>query len=290
MKFETIEQNKKNYPVEFMCQVFGVSTSGYYTWGKNRKNREKKEKEYLDLSRKIEDIHKASKYKYGSPRIHPELEGLGYDVSPSTVARVMSKNGIKSKLKRKFKATTDSNHKLPVAPNHLMQDFTAYGPNQIWMSDISFIWTAEGWLYLAVVLDLYSRKIVGWALSSRMTKELVMAAYLRAKMRRKPGKHLIFHSDRGSQYASHLFRNLLLKHGVIQSMSRKGNCWDSAPVESFFHTLKTDHVYWYSYQTREEAFRSIFYWIEIDYNCQRSHSSLGNMSPDKFERKSKEIL
>jgi putative transposase len=180
------------------------------------------------------------------------MRGLGHDLSTSSVARLMRKYDIKSRLKRKFKATTDSNHKLPVAPNHLMQDFTAYGPNQIWMSDITYIPTKEGWLYIAGILDLYARKIVGWTGGSRMTKELVESAYLKAKAARKPGKHLIFHSDRGSQYASHTFTKLLRKHGVIQSMSRRANCWDSAPIESFWARLKTECTFWYQFSTRQE--------------------------------------
>jgi putative transposase len=191
----------------------------------------------VDEARKIrviEAIHIGSKNNYGSPRVADRERGLGLELSTSTVARLMRKYKIKSKLKRKFKVTTDSNHKLPVAPNHLMQDFTAYTPNKIRMSNITYIPTKEGWLYIAGIIDLYSRKIVGWTGGSRMTKELVMGASLKAKAYRKHGKWLIFHSDRSSQYASHTFTKLLGKHGVIQSMSRRANCWDSAPIESFW--------------------------------------------------------
>lgn len=285
MKFEAIDQNRGEYPVELMCQVFDVSKSGYYDWRKAAQKRKEREIREQKLVRTIEAIHMGSKDRYGSPRIFDRLQGLGCvdPVSESTVARRMKKHKIRSKLKKKFKATTDSNHKLPVAPNHLMQDFTAYRPDQIWMSDITYVWTREGWLYVCGIIDLFSKKIVGWAASQRMTKELVIAAYMRARRARLPGKHLIFHSDRGSQYAAHDFANLLRKHGVIQSMSRRGNCWDSAPIESFWGRLKTECVYWEDFVTRQAALSVISDWIENEYNTSRAHSAIGYATPVEAE-------
>lgn len=285
MKFYIIQGHRGEYPIDLMCRMFDVSKSGYYAWKKSYKKREVKSSAEQKLVRTIEAVHLGSNKNYGSPRVHGVISGLVDDVSESKVARLMRKNKIKSRLKRKFKSTTDSNHKLPVAPNHLMQDFTAYVPNQIWMSDLTYIKTSEGWLYVCAIIDLFSRKVVGWSASSRMTKEIVMAAYLRARRLRRPGPGLIFHSDRGSQFAALKFAAMLRKHKVIQSMSRKGNCWDSAPIESLWHTLKTEWIYWNCYATREDAFYSVKHWIEKEYNKVRAHSSLNNLSPDVFERK-----
>lgn len=285
MKFQAIEENRAVYPIELMVKVFGVSKSGYYDWRKATSKRDEREVREQKLVRTIEAIHLGSKNCYGSPRVHDRLSGLsGVDpVSPSTVARRMKKHRIRSKLKRKFKVTTDSNHKLPVAPNHLMQDFTAYGPDQIWMSDLTYVWTREGWLYVCGIIDLYSKKIVGWAASQRMTRDLVITAYMRARRARSPGKWLIFHSDRGSQYASRDFAALLRKHCVIQSMSRRGNCWDSAPIESFWGRLKTEYVFWEDFLSRQEALRGISDWIENDYNVRRAHSALDYATPTEVE-------
>jgi transposase InsO family protein len=233
--------------------------------------------------RAIEDIHKASRGTYGSPRILAELKGLGFKCSKSRVERLMKKYGIRAKTRRKFRVTTDSKHSLPVAPNVLDRDFSPEKPNAAWGGDITYVWTKEGWLFLAVIIDLYSRQVVGWSMDERMTRELTLSALRMAINRRKPGQGLIHHTDRGSQYASADYRRLLKAHDMICSMSRKGNCWDNAPIESFFHTLKTECIYWEEFETREEARRKIFEWIEVFYNRQRRHSTLGNLSPVNFE-------
>jgi len=284
MKFQAMKDHKEDYPIEFMCRVFGVSKSGYYEWMGKANSRNERTQLEQKLVRTIEAVHLGSKKKYGSPNVTPLLQGLGFDVSESTVARRMKKHGIRSKLKRKFKATTDSDHKLPVAPNLLMQDFTAYGPDQIWMSDITYIPTREGWLYVCGIIDLYSKKIVAWTASSRMTQDLVIATFLKACRDRSPDQQLIFHSDRGSQYASRAFRRLLRRLSVLQSMSRRACCWDSAPIESFWGRLKTECVFWENFATREEALRVIRDWIEHEYNTTRPHSSLDRMSPNEFEK------
>jgi putative transposase len=283
MKFQTIDDLRGGYPVELMCRVFRVSKSGYYDWRGRAAKRDERDVRDQRLVRTIEAVHLGSKKKYGSPNVADRLQGLGFDVSESTVARRMKKHGIRSKLKRKFKATTDSDHKLPVAPNLLMQDFTAYRPDQIWMSDLTYVPTREGWLYVCGIIDLFSKKIVAWTASSRMTQDLVILAYLKAVRARSPERHLIFHSDRGSQYASRAFRRLLRKHGVLQSMSRRACCWDSAPIESFWGRLKTECVFWEDFATRQDALHVLREWIESDYNATRPHSSLGRMAPEEFE-------
>lgn len=284
MKFEAIHDNRRAYPVGWMCQVFGVSTSGYYEWRAMAPRRALAEAERARLERTIEAVHLGSHRNYGSPRIAPFVQGHGHDVSKSTVARRMHDCSLRSRLKRKFKVTTTSNHKLPVAPNHLMQDFRAYRPNQIWMSDISYVPTREGWLYVCAVIDLYSRRIVGFAASQRMTVDLVIQAFLRAWYLRRPGKWLIFHSDRGSQYACRQFVTMLQSRGIIQSMSRRANCWDSAPIESLWARMKTECTYWYSFKTREEAYEAIRAWCD-EYNRDRAHSALENSSPCAFEKR-----
>jgi putative transposase len=266
-----------------MCRVLGVSTSGYHEWKARLENRNRANLINQKLIDLIKVIHIGSKRRYGSPVMRDRLCGLGYNLSESTVARRMRKHGIRSKLKRKFKVTTESDHKLPVKPNLLMQDFSAYSPNQIWMSDITYVNTSEGWLYVCGIIDLYSKKIVGWTASSRMTTDLVISAYLSARQKRKPKKHLIFHSDRGCQYASKKFTSLLSRHQVLQSMSRRANCWDSAPIESFWARLKTECVYWENFLTRQQALLTIHEWVEDEYNTTRPHSSLGYATPSEME-------
>ena len=283
MKFEAIDGQRNEFPVELMCRTLGVSKSGYYEWRGKSEKRDRDDVRDQKLVRTIEAIHLGSKKNYGSPRVADRLTGLDFDVSESTVARRMKKHGIRSKLKRKFKVTTESDHKLPVKPNLLMQDFTAYRPDQIWMSDITYVQTREGWLYVCAIIDLFSRKIVGWTASSRMTRDLVISAYLKARRARSPGKHLIFHSDRGSQYASHDFTALLRRDGVLQSMSRRACCWDSAPIESFWGRLKTECVYWEDFATRQDALQTIRTWIEIEYHLCRAHSGIDYATPAEFE-------
>lgn len=229
-------------------------------------------------------MHSKSRQVYGSPRIERALRNKGILTSKKRVARLMNENGIKARTKKKFKATTNSNHNLPVAGNILNQNFTTTKPDKVWTSDITYIWTSEGWLYLAVVLDLFTRQIIGWQVNNNLSKELVYEAIRKPIELRKPLNDLIFHSDRGVQYASNPVRMLLKNNGITQSMSNKGNCYDNAITETFFHTLKTELIYQVSYETRKEAELSIFEYIELFYNRQRLHSSLNYMSPVDYEK------
>lgn len=233
---------------------------------------------------KIKNIHSDKRACYGSPRIHAELKEEGERCSRKRVARIMRENNIQAKHKRKFKATTDSQHNLPIAPNLLKQNFKINKPNRIWTADITYCWTLEGWIYLAVVLDLFSRKIVGWSLDKRMTRQLVIDAFSKAYWSRKPKKGLIHHSDKGSQYASYDFQETLSCVGAIQSMSGTGNCFDNAVTETFFHSLKTELMFDKIFKTREEAKSAIFEYIEVFYNRDRRHSTLEYCSPSKFEQ------
>ena len=277
-----MKHQEKEYPVWLMCECFEVSKSGYYAWRK-RDNSEKAGKE-LSLLRKIEEIHLGSRRTYGSPRVFKVLKGIGEPCNKAKVERLMKKNGIRAKMKRKFRVTTDSNHKLPVAPNLLARNFSPKKPNQFWASDLTYVWTREGWLFLAVIVDLFSRQVVGWSLEKTMTTDLISSALRQAYFKRKPGSGLIFHSDRGSQYCSQEFRKLLKEYRMLQSQSRRANCWDNACVESFFHTLKTEMIYHEDFETRGQARRAIFEWVEAFYNRQRLHSTLGYKSPVDFER------
>jgi transposase InsO family protein len=219
--------------------------------------------------------------------IHKQLSKEGIKCSKKQVERLMVEQGLKARQKRKFKNTTDSNHDLPIKKNILNRQFKVSQPNKAWVSDITYIYTKEGWLYLAVIIDLYGRKVVGWSMDERITKELVLEALEMAINRREPARSLIFHSDRGSQYASHEFQRTLWEHGFISSMSRKGNCWDNAVSESFFSTLKTELIYQNQYESRGEAKRDIFQYIEIFYNRFRLHSALGYKSPEEYENERK---
>jgi transposase InsO family protein len=226
-----------------------------------------------------------SRYTYGSPRITIELREQGDTCSKNRVARIMRENDIKAKTARKFKVTTNSKHNMPISENLLNQNFSVSTPDRVWVSDITYIRTLEGWLYLSIILDLYSRKIIGWSVSDRITKKVVTDALLKAIWNRKPSKGLIVHSDQGSQYASIEFRNIIKRFGFKQSMSGKGNCYDNAVAESFFHTIKTECVYSEVYKSKSEAKSAIFDYIEIFYNRQRRHSTIGYMSPVDFEIK-----
>ena len=281
MKYWFMDQHRSEHGVQKMCRVIRASRSGYYSWKRQPQSKRQQENEKILLQ--IRESHKQSDRAYGSPRITGDLRDQGTICGENRVARIMKVNGIVGKAKKKFKATTNSKHNLPVAENLLNQDFTAEKPNTKWVSDISYVWTMEGWLYLAVIIDLYSRQVVGWAMSDRLKTGFVIEALRQAIGRRKPSFGCIFHSDRGVQYASDDFRGVLRATGFVQSMSRKGNCYDNAVAESFFHTLKVEHVYDYRYETRAEARQSIFAWIEIVYNRKRRHSALGNRSPVSFE-------
>jgi len=230
----------------------------------------------------IHAIHAELKGAYGSPRITKELRDRGFPASKERVERLMRENSIRARHKRRFKATTDSRHSLPVAPNRLDRDFTPTAPNQVWTADLTYIWTDEGWLYLAVVLDLFNREVVGWSIKPRMMADIVIDALTMAWFRKRPSPGLIHHSDRGSQYASHAFQSRLKEYDMVCSMSRKGNCWDNAPTESFFNSLKNERVHGTRYRTRAAAEADLFDYIEPFYNRRRKHSTLGYASPMKF--------
>ncbi len=276
-----MDQHSSAHGVQKMCRVIRASRSGYYRWKKQPQSKRQKENEKILTG--IRESHKNSGRAYGSPRITDDLREAGTMCGENRIARLMKANRIVGKAKKKFKATTNSRHNLPVAENLLEQNFVAERPNTKWVGDITYVWTMEGWLYLAVILDLYSRQVVGWAMSDRLKSDFVVEALRQAIGRRNPDPCCIFHSDRGIQYASDDFRTVLKANGFIQSMSRKGNCYDNSVAESFFHTLKTEHVYDYRYETRAEARQSIFVWIEMVYNRRRKHSALGNRSPVSFE-------
>jgi len=281
MKYWFMDQHRSSHGVQKMCRVLGVSRSGYYRWKSQPQSKRQKDDEKILMG--IRESHKNSRRAYGSPRITEDLQAQGMRCGENRVARLMKIHGIIGKAKEKFKATTNSKHTLPVADNLLNQNFEAEKSNTVWVSDITYIATLEGWLYLVVILDLFSRQVVGWAMSDRLTSGFVVKALYQAIGRRRPSSGCIFHSDRGIQYASTDFRDILKSYSFVQSMSRKGNCYDNAVAESFFHTLKIEHVYDYRYETRAEARQSIFEYIEMFYNRQRRHSALGYLSPVSFE-------
>ncbi len=285
MRFAFIDQHEGNFEIARMCDVFEVSRSGFYAW-KNRvpSSRTVRQQELLEA---IQEIHEQMREVYGSPRMHQELCDRGYEFSENTVAKLMKTAGIRAKTKKKFQATTDSKHSRPVAENHLNRQFDqATNVNEIWLSDITYIWTEEGWMYLAAVLDLSSRKVVGWSLAKRMTTDLVVNALQMAIAHESLSdaqlQQLMIHSDRGSQYASEAYQEQLTSRGITCSMSRKGNCWDNAPMESFFATLKKELVHHERYTTRSAARASLFEYIEVFYNRIRKHSALGYLSPAQF--------
>ncbi len=269
-------------PVAWACDALEVSEAGYHAWTDRPASPSESRRERLVAV--IEEVHAEVKGRYGSPRMTAELNARGHDCTENTVAHLMRINGIRAKAARRSVRTTDSRHSLPVADNLLDRQFDPDGPNQAWGADITYIPTADGWLYLAVVEDLFSRKIVGWSMDATMTSRLVVDALGMAVKRRLPGEGLLAHSDRGSQYASEHYQLLLGKHGIECSMSGVGQCWDNAPVESFFASLKRELVHDESYTTREQAKASIFEYIEAFYNRVRLHSSLGFLSPEVFER------
>lgn len=258
-----------------------VSRSGFYSWEKRDKSARDQERERLIP--RVKEIHKTSRETYGSRRIAKELEATGTRCGKHKAGTLMKLAGVEAKHRKKFKATTNSKHSLPVAPNLLQRQFTVPRQDLAWVGDITYIWTTEGWLYLAIVIDLFSRRVVGWSINKRMTKQLVKDALLMAIWRRKPSPGLIFHSDRGSQYCSREFQELIKDYGIRSSMSRKGDCWDNAVAESFFGTLKLELVFWEKYITREQAKRSIVDYIEMFYNSNRRHSYLDYISPMEYE-------
>lgn len=282
MKYSFITQHKNAYPISLQCRVLGVTRNGFYQYQKNQEK--SKDPLYQDMLEWVQDIAKKSDDTYGSRRMKKALNALGYPVSRNKARKLMQDAGVKAKQRRKYKATTNSNHKQPVFENLVKRDFDIESLDQVYVADITYVWTQEGWLYLAVVIDLCSRKVVGWSMSSRMKAQLVCDALEMAIWRRRPQAGLIHHSDRGSQYASKAFKRLLRTHGIQGSMSRKGDCWDNAVVESFFGSLKQERVQWKNYQTRYEAQQDILEYISMFYNNWRLHSYLGYVSPNDFEQ------
>jgi transposase InsO family protein len=280
VKYAFIAANQGKHPVETMCTVLGVSPSGFYDW-RNRgvSGRLLKRQSLLEEIKKIYNKYRG---RYGAPRIFKELCAAGIACTKRTVEELMRENGIRAKRSKKFKATTDSNHNLPVAPNRLKRKFKRKKPNKCWVSDITYIHTEEGWLYLAVFIDLFSRKVVGWSMAQRMTADLVVNAFRMGIFRQHCAPRMV-HSDRGSQYASQLFRDELKLHGCLQSMSKKGDCWDNAVAESFFGALKCELVHDERFNSREAAKLAVFDYIETFYNRERRHSHLGYVSPEEFE-------
>jgi putative transposase len=282
MKYRFIEDHRDEWPIAVQCDVLAVSRSGYYAWRTRPPSAAAGRR--TALTEKIRIAHQASRSTYGSPRVHRDLLAQGTPCNRKTVAKLMQAAGIRAKTVKKFRvATTDSNHRHPIAENLVNRNFAPSARNQTWVADITYVPTGEGWLYLAAVEDLYSRKIVGWSMSDRIDSRLVVDALEMAVEQQLPGDSLIAHSDRGVQYASEHYRELLMRHGIMCSMSRKGNCWDNEPMESFFATLKKELVHSEDYLTRAEAGQSIFEYIEVFYNRVRRHSALNYLSPVNFE-------
>jgi transposase InsO family protein len=287
VRYAFIEAEKAHFPIAFMCKHLRVSTSGFYAH--RTRPPSKRATDDARLLAAIRAIYAKSRNHYGSVKIHRALVKQGHRVSRDRVARLMRQNGLFGRKARRFRHTTDSGHALPVAPNTLDRKFEADAPNKVWVTDITYVPTREGWLYLAAILDLYSRRVVGWAMSARIDRALTLDALRMALGTRRPTEGLLHHSDRGSQYASGDYQNALATRGIACSMSRKGNCWDNAVAESFFATLKTELVYLSDWSTRDEATAAIFEYIEVFYNGERLHSHLGYVSPVEYELKNEEL-
>jgi putative transposase len=282
MTFRFIDDNREHWPVRLLCETLEVSTAGYYAWRQRPTSAGEQRRAALVVE--IRAIHAEVKARYGSPRIRAELSARGRACCVNTVAQLMRVHGIAAKTARKFRCTTDSNHDLPVAENLLDRQFNPSEANEAWVADITYIPTRAGWLYLAAVEDLYSRRVVGWSIADHLESRLVVDALELAVQRRLPSEGLLAHSDRGSQYASEHYQRLLDKHGIACSMSRKADCWDNAPMESFFASLKKELVHDADFATRAEARAALVEYIEVFYNNQRRHSSLGYVSPAEYER------
>jgi len=282
MRYIFIRAEKAFYPVALLCRVLRVARSGFYAWlSRGESAREHRDRELLPL---IREVFKTNRQTYGSPRVFEELRSRKVPCSRRTIERLMREAGITPPRKRKFKKTTDSNHPFATAANLVDRDFSSPAPNRLWSTDITYVWTSEGWLYLAVVMDLFSRRIVGWSMRKTLARQLVLSALHMALYGRNPGLGLVHHSDRGSQYASDDYQEELKRRGIACSMSRKGDCWDNAVIESFFATLKKELVYREQFLSRAQATQAIFEYIEVFYNRLRRHSYLGYMSPVEFER------
>ena len=286
MRFAFIDAEKAHYPVVVLCRVMEVRRSGFYAW--LRRGPSLRARHDSILSAHIRTAFQGSRRTYGSPRVRAELASLGVRTSKRRVERLMRAGGLYALRKRRFVRTTDSKHTLPIAPNRLARDFTASAPNRVWVTDITYLWTTEGWLYLSVMLDLFSRRVVGWAMSERIDEELVLTTLQMALQSRRPARGLIHHSDRGSQYCGARYLAVLEAHGVIRSMSRKGNCWDNAPSESFFGTLNQELILRSPLLSRDGTRTLIFEYLEVYYNPKRRHSTLGFLSPNDYEKRTPE--
>ena len=285
MRYQFIDRHRDEYAVGVLCRVLDVSKSGYYAWrGRPISIRIRQDQQ---LSAQIRQVHQKSKGRYGAPRVHAELRAQGQRCGRKRVARLMRQAGLRGRGQRKYRVTTNSEHAQPVAENLVLRQFGVETPNTVWAADMTYVWTREGWLYLAVVIDLHSRRVVGWSMSERMTTNLPLAALQMAYERRRPPPGLLHHSDRGSQYASRAYRLALDHMAMTCSMSRKGDCWDNAVVESFFASLKREEVAETVYATRQEARSALFTYLEVFYNRERRHSSLGYLSPAEFEQSSR---
>jgi putative transposase len=282
MTFGFIEEHKAQWPLRLLCETLDVSTAGYYAWRQRPRSVQQQRRDALVVE--IRAIHQEVKARYGSPRIHAELAARGQACCVNTVAKLMRLNNIAAKTTRKFRCTTDSNHGLPVADNLLDRQFNSSEANEAWVTDITYIPTRKVWLYLAAVEDLYSRRVVGWSMADHLESRLVVDALAMAVERRLPEEGLLAHSDRGSQYASAHYQRLLAEHGITCSMSRKADCWDNAPMESFFASLKKELVHGADFATRASARAAVVEYIEVFYNNKRRHSSLGYVAPAEYEQ------
>ena len=281
MKYAWIAEQGLRYPLVEMCEVLDVSISAYRAW-KRGGQPDRKRLTDAQMLALIRAIHAEIKGAYGSPRMLRELRARGFPAGRERVERLMRENGIRARHKRRYKVTTDSTHGLPVADNLLDRNFTPTAPNQVWTSDITYLWTDEGWLYLAIVLDLFNREVVGWSLKPRMTADIVTDALTMAWFRRRPAPGLLHHSDRGSQYASHVFQDKLKEYGMVCSMSRKGNGWENAPTESWFNSFKNERYHGIRFATHADMKATSFEYIEVFYNWKRQHSTLGYRFPTQF--------
>ena len=284
MKYSFIARQKKAFSVDMMCQLLGVTRSGFYSHQQREKTK-LDNSEHEELLYWVKKIAASSRFTYGTRRIKKALNAMGYPLGRRKARALMQKAQVFVRYRKKYKITTNSDHRKPVFENVLNRQFQAMKPDRAYVSDITYIWTHEGWLYLTVIIDLFSRKVVGWDMSSRMRADTVCNALTMATWRRKPKAGLIVHSDRGSQYASNQYRSLLDKHHFVGSMSKKGDCWDNSVAESFFARQREKRVHWCNYQTRQEAKQDILNYITMFYNSQRLHSSLGYMSPNQFENR-----
>ena len=288
MRFAFIETEKACFPITLMCRMLAVSRAGFYAWRRRPAAARTREDQVLAVA--VAAIYAEHHGRYGSPRVRMGLRARGQRSGRKRIARLMRLQGLRARPRRRYRTTTDSRHGLPVCPNLLARRFAVAQPNTAWVTDMTYLWTAQGWLYLAVIIDLYSRRIVGWSMSERIDRKLALDALRMALAQRHPRRGLINHSDRASQYASADYQQQLARHGLCGSMSRRGDCWDNAVAESFFASLKLELVYRVQWRTRAEARTAIFEYLELFYNRRRRHSSLGYLSPVEFERRNQPLL